>query len=71
MFVARRLEWMREGTDPGSQQKGGQLLMQRTASTNARPPHYNLNVEVSSDGSIHVIPSPTNAPAATTNRPPR
>jgi chromosome segregation ATPase len=72
LFVARRLEWMREGTDPGSQQKGGQLLMQRTASTNAaRLPHYNLNVEVSSDGSIHVIPSPTNAPAATTNRPPR
>ena len=69
LFVARRLEWMREGTDPGSQQKGGQLLMQRTAPTNAQPPHYNLNVEVSSDGSIHVIPSPTNAPAATTNRP--
>ena len=72
LFVARRLEWMREGTEPGSQPKGGQLLMQRTASTNtARPPHYNLNVEVSSDGIIHVIPSPTNAPAATTNQPPQ
>jgi DNA repair exonuclease SbcCD ATPase subunit len=72
LFIARRLEWMRKGSDPGLQQKGGQLLIQRTPATNsARPPHYDLNVEVSSDGSIHVIPSPTNAPAATTNRPPR
>ena len=72
LFVSRRLEWMREGTEPGSQPKGAQLLMQRPASTNtARAPHYDLNVEVSSDGSIHVIPSPTNAPAATTNRPPQ
>ena len=72
LFVARRLEWMREGADPASQQKGAQLLMQRTAPTNAtRPPHYDLNVEVSSDGSIHVIPSPTNTPAATTNPPPQ
>ncbi len=70
LFIARRLEWMREGSDPGSQQKGGQLLMQRTAPTNsARPPHYDLNVEVSSDGSIRVIPLPANAPAATTNSP--
>jgi chromosome segregation ATPase len=69
-FIARRLEWMREGSDPGSQQKGGQLLMQRAAPSNsARPPHYDLNVEVSSDGSIHVIPLPANAPAATTNPP--
>jgi chromosome segregation ATPase len=71
MLIARRLEWMREGSDPGSQQKGGQLLMQRTASTTARPPHYDLNVEVSSDGSIHVIPLPANGPAATTNPPPQ
>jgi chromosome segregation ATPase len=71
LFVARHLEWMREGTEPGSQPKGGQLLMQRAAPVNAQPSHYNLNVEVSSDGSIHVIPPPTNTPAATTNRPPR
>jgi chromosome segregation ATPase len=69
-FVTRRLEWMREGSDPGLQQKGGQLLMQRAASTNTvRPPHYDLNVEVSSDGSIRVVPSATNPPAATTNPP--
>ena len=72
LFIARRLEWMREGSDPGLQQKGGQLLIQRTAPTSStRPPHYDLNVEVSSDGSIHVIPLPANAPAATTNPPPQ
>jgi len=43
------------------------LLMQRPPSaTNAAPagsPLYNLNVEVGSDGSVNVIPPPTNAPA--------
>ena len=43
--------------------------MQRPAPAPARPPHYDLNVEVSSDGSIHVIPLPANAPATTTNLP--
>ena len=71
LLIARRLQWMREGSEPGSQQKGAQLLMQRTASAPARPPHYDLNVEVSSDGSIHVIPLPANAPATTTNLPPQ
>jgi peptidoglycan hydrolase CwlO-like protein len=69
LFVARRLQWMREGTEPDSQQKGGQLLMQRTASAPARPPHYDLNVEVGSDGSIHVIALPASAPVTTTNPP--
>jgi peptidoglycan hydrolase CwlO-like protein len=71
LIVTRRLQWMRDGSDPGSQQKGAQLLMQRTASAPARPPHYDLNVEVGSDGSIHVIPLPANAPATTTNLPPQ
>ena len=72
LLIARRLQWMREGSDPGLQQKGGQLLMQRTVpASSARPPHYDLNVEVSSDGSIHVIPLPANAPATTTNLPPQ
>jgi chromosome segregation ATPase len=69
LIITRRLQWMREGSDPGSQQKGAQLLMQHTASAPAEPPHYDLNVEVGSDGSIHVIPLPTNAPATTTNLP--
>jgi chromosome segregation ATPase len=71
LLIARRLQWMRERSEPGSQQKGAQLLMQRTASAPARPPHYDLNVEVSSDGFIHVIPLPANAPATTTNLPPQ
>jgi len=72
-LIARRLAWMRAGIDPTKLVKGGQLLMQRPPSaTNAAPaagsPLYNLNVEVGSDGSVHVIPPLTNAPA-TTNAP--
>jgi hypothetical protein len=69
LIVTRRLQWMREGSDPGSQPKGAQLLMQRTVSAPAQSPHYDLNVEVGSDGSIHVIPLPASAPATTTNLP--
>jgi cell division protein FtsB len=71
MLVGRRLEWMHQGAYTSAVlQKGGQLLMQRTPPPDTvRPPHYDLNVEVSSDGSIHVIPMPTNAPAAATNLP--
>jgi chromosome segregation ATPase len=68
LLIARRLEWMREGIDPTKQVKGGQLLMQRpppatNAPSAARSPLYNLNVEVGSDGSVHVIPPATNAPS--------
>lgn len=69
LFVARRLQWMQAGTDPGSQSKGGQQLLQRTAPAPARPPHYDLNVEVSSDGSIRVMPTGTNAPATMSGPP--
>jgi peptidoglycan hydrolase CwlO-like protein len=74
-LTARRLEWMREGIDPTKITKGGEILMQRTPQTpadaasntapSARPPHYDLNVEVGSDGSVHVIPALPNTPAAT------
>jgi chromosome segregation ATPase len=63
LFVARHLQWMREGTDPGLQQKGAQLLMQHNPPAPAAHPHYDLNVEVGSDGSVHVIPPATNSPA--------
>jgi chromosome segregation ATPase len=67
LVVARRLEWKREGIDPAKQQKGAQLLMERADAPGKtiRPPGYNLNVEVSSEGSVKVIPTLTNAPAAT------
>jgi chromosome segregation ATPase len=67
LVVARRLEWKREGIDPAKQQKGAQLLMERADAPGKtiRPPGYNLNVEVSSEGSVKVIPMLTNAPTAT------
>ncbi len=67
LLIARRLEWMRAGTDPTQQHKGAQLLMARAPTTNhaVGPAHYDLNVEVNSDGSVQVIPTTTNAPAAT------
>lgn len=66
LLIARRLEWMREGTDPSQQHKGAQLLMVRAPATNrvVGPAHYDLNVEVNSDGSVQVVPATTNAPAA-------
>jgi phage-related tail protein len=68
LLIARRLAWMRAGIDPTKPLKGGQLLMQRPPpATNAAPAAgsqlYNLNVEVGSDGSVHVIPPLTNAPS--------
>lgn len=67
LLVARRLQWMREGTDPSQHRKGAELLMARAPESNRNvgPAHYNLNVEVGSDGSVQVVPTLTNAPAAT------
>ena len=67
LLIARRLQWMREGTDPNQQRKGAQVLMARGPATNriVGPAHYDLNVEVSSDGSVQVVPTMTNAPATT------
>jgi hypothetical protein len=47
--------------------KGAQLLMARAPATNRMvgPAHYDLNVEVNSDGSVRVVPATTNASAAT------
>jgi chromosome segregation ATPase len=69
-FVARRLQLKAVGNNDSP--KGAELLMQHTASvatTRPRPTqHYNLTVEVGSDGSVHVTPATTNAPAG--NSPP-
>ena len=67
LIATQRLEWMRQGIDPANPLKGGQLLMQHTPSTSraasaAGSPAYNLNVEVGSDGTVHVLPPATNAP---------
>jgi chromosome segregation ATPase len=65
-FVARHLQWMASGNNSSTTPKGAEMLMQHSSpskntATNL-PPHYDLNVEVGSDGSVHVIPPPTNSP---------
>ena len=68
LIAARELEWMHQGIDPANPMKGGQLLMMRSLpvpKASSRNPAYDLNVEVRSDGSVHVIPPLTNAPAGT------
>jgi chromosome segregation ATPase len=62
LLVTRRLQWIQAGTDPSTQQKGGQLQMQRVAPAPAHPPRYDLNVEVNSDGAIRVMPASGNSP---------
>ena len=64
LFVARRLRLERNSA---TDQKGAELLVQpRTVipgvASAKLPPHYDLNVEVGSDGSVHIIPPLTNAP---------
>ena len=68
LSVARRLEWIRQGLFAANDQKGAQKLMQGMAPSQASKtpkPVYDLNVEVTADGSVKVIPPLTNRPAAT------
>jgi chromosome segregation ATPase len=75
--IARRIEWIRRGIFARNEQKGAQKLMQGFASLPPEPrtgtaptkPAYDLNVEVSADGSVKVIP-PLNTPPEATNSPP-
>jgi len=72
LSISRRLEWIRQGLFASTEQKGAQKLMQGTAATGqpkAPRPNYDLNVEVTADGSVKVIPALTNRPEAT-NPPP-
>jgi chromosome segregation ATPase len=57
LVVARRLQWIREGNQPGNNVKGAQLLMARSWPTNSLAPvsHYNLSVEVDSSGGVHIV----------------
>jgi chromosome segregation ATPase len=64
--ISHRLEMMRSGVYARDDMKGGQLQMQGFAQAPAAPKsNYDLNVEVNSDGSVHVIP-----PLKGTNSPP-
>jgi chromosome segregation ATPase len=68
LSIARRLEWIRQGLFARAEQKGAQQLLQKSVGAAAQPakqPTYDLNVEVSADGTVRVIPPLTNTPAAT------
>ena len=70
--IAQRLEWARQGLFASADQKGAQKLMQGLVPPKSEAPKssYDLNVEVSSDGSLRVIPPLTNSNQVTpTNRP--
>jgi len=79
MLIAQRREWMRMGVFANADTKGAQKLMQglgavpgTTAAAAAPPkPAYDLNVEVTADGSVRVIPPVTNGAAATNPPPPK
>jgi septal ring factor EnvC (AmiA/AmiB activator) len=76
LSVARRLDWIRKGLFAATEEKGAQKLMQpspaQLATKQATPkPNYDLNVEVTADGSVRVIPPATNGTggASSTARP--
>jgi len=72
LSIARRIEWIRKGLFPGADERGASRLMEKPKSPAAgtEKPPSDLNVEVGSDGSVRVIPPPTNSPAGT-NPPPK
>ena len=65
LVIARRMQWIREGTQPNNNVKPGTLLMARSWPTNQLTPatHYNLSVEVDSSGGVHIVQD-TNAAAS-------
>jgi chromosome segregation ATPase len=72
--ISRRLEWIRKGLFASSEQKGAEQLMQKGAppvntQQAKQQPAYDLNVEVSADGTVKVIPPLTNAPVTPNTSP--
>ena len=63
LSIAKRLEWIRKGLFNPSEMKGAQLLMQKEPARPKDEGKYDLNVEINADGSVKIIPPPTNAPA--------
>jgi septal ring factor EnvC (AmiA/AmiB activator) len=66
LTISRRIEWIRRGLYAGSDQKGAQQLLQGANAFQPKPAkaNYDLNVEVTADGKVRVIPPATNRPAA-------
>jgi len=72
--ISRRLDWIRQGLFARADQRGAEQLMQKVAASTNRPskaqPTYDLNVEVSADGTVKVIPAlPVQPAGAATNTP--
>ena len=71
--IARRVDWTARGIYAAAEQKGAQRLISglvAPSQARAPKPNYDLNVEVTSDGSVRVIPPmTTNGPAATATSP--
>jgi len=72
LSVARRLDWIRKGLFAATEEKGAQKLMQpspaQLAAKQATPkPNYDLNVEVTADGSVRVIQPATNTSGTATS----
>lgn len=69
LSIARRIEWIRQGFFSGMDQKGGARLMQGLTPALGKPKQPptppDLDVEVTSSGSVRVVPPATNAPAGT------
>jgi chromosome segregation ATPase len=71
-MIARRMDWQARGVYAAAEQKGAQRLIQGLvppSQARAPKPNYDLNVEVTSDGSVRVIPPLTNSPAGTATSP--
>lgn len=71
LSVARRLELLRQGFFARSDERGAQRLMQGATASKAKPAPIpsDLNVEVSADGTVKIIPPLTNRPAGTSPSP--
>jgi chromosome segregation ATPase len=64
LSIARRLDWLRKGIMDPFDKKGAQMLIEKQQPKAApKQNEYDLNVEIKADGSVNVIPPPTNAPA--------
>jgi chromosome segregation ATPase len=71
--VARRMEWAKRGIVANSELKGATQLIQGLNAPSAQPkaakPTYDLNVEITADGNVRVIPPQTNSATATPTPP--
>jgi chromosome segregation ATPase len=63
--IARRVEWIRNGLLAASDDKGAtRLLKGLTTPQKSAKPNFDLNVEVSADGTVKVLSQQTNRPPA-------